>query len=183
MLKKRTFVIALLLLLVGGMPVSAQNEGGDENKVKIISGWGVSAHSRYKDIRPLALDLNLGLEFAKRFYVFASNEDYLGLYRADGEKNYFNTYNLGGGISYSLINKAKDSNGNLHSLAVKGSVTTSVGNTDWKNTAYTAGLYYRIAHVSAIGAPRIGIGYRYLKSRTTGISDYSGPFVSVGFGY
>ena len=63
---------------------------------------------------------------------------------------------------------------------VRASVTNSIGNADWKHTAYNVDvIWYGNANNKKL-RPYLGIGFKHVKSHTAGIPDYNGVYATVG---
>lgn len=185
MLNLRFYIIMLLLIFWGSLHVKAQNEDG-----KVIDffdrAWvelGFSSQSKYHEIKPYATNFNFGFDLTKRLYIFISDENYLGLLKKDNNRDYFKAYNFGGGIGFSFLKNTIDQTDKESSIDVKTSITTSLGNADWKNTAYSVGLYFRRGYSCTNIKPYIGIGYKFINSHAEDLSDHSSAFLTIGLRY
>lgn len=169
---KKLFII--ILLLQCSASISAQ---GSRWLDKLYLDGAMVVTSKSKGFTTIGPDFQLGYKFIPSVYAFVAYNGGISLYKKDGVKDYFKSENLGGGLGYRYYLNGVDKS----SLDFKASVTTSVGSVDWKNTTYSVGAYYRLPS-RGVGV-EFGLGYRYMDSRTTGISSRGGIFGSIGFSF
>lgn len=143
------------------------------------AGVGLPQH----DVTPVFAGVNLGYEFAPRVYAFARAEMNTGLYEKDGDRTFNSAGNLGAGLGYRLLGGGKCSacRSLKECLDVRVMAGSSIGHADWKQTFYDAGLEYYYRGSRFFCTPTIGLGYRYVDSRTTGLRNYGSAYVSIGF--
>lgn len=167
---------AVLIIMCLFMCVSSFAQENSEKKSFWDKYWaeiGAGSSGKYHKLKPYTSDVNFGLDITKRFYMYISDENILCLRKKDGERNYFKSYNFGGGVGYSIFAFKSESKDSGLNIDMKAQVTTSVGNADWKNTAYTIGMYYRFTYSCTDFQPYFGFGYKYIDSRETGLSNHS----------
>jgi len=169
---KKLFII--ILLVQCSLSISAQSSRWWD---KLYLDGSTVVTSKSKGFTTMGLDFHLGYKFIPSVYAFVAYNGGISLYKKDGVKDYFKSENLGGGVGYRYYLNGIDKS----SLDFKASVTTSVGNVDWKNTTYTVGAYYRLPSRGV--ATQLGLGYRYMDSRTAGVSSRGGIFGSIGFSF
>lgn len=172
-MKKALFLFLLAFLV---LPMSAQEKEGNSFLDKCVIEVGINGGFKNKGYVPLSLNVNLGYQFAPRFYVFLKEEGMLHLYDKDGTKTYLKSEDLGGGIGVRLTNPKTCSDG----VDFRISVTNSIGNADWKHTTYDAQVIWYANHETKRVSPYIGIGFKHINSHTTGIPNYNGVYVTAG---
>ncbi len=177
MFMKRLLFVLMAALLV--LPMSAQ-EHGTETRCsfldKCLFEVGVSVGMENKGYTPLMMNANLGYNFGSRFYGFVKAEGVLGLYDKDGVKTYTKSPSFGGGLGFRLTNP-KNSSDNFD---IRASVTNSIGNADWKHTAYKVNVIWYGNVSTRKTSPYLGIGFKHVKSHTAGIPNYNGIYAIVG---
>ena len=162
--------IVLLLLFVGSMTMMAQSE----SKTSVIKAerWMASGTCSFGfddgGMHTRSFSMRSGYEVLPNFKPFLNLETQIGLYHKGMKKDYYNTANIGLGANYSIITQ----------IEVHGLVGTSLGNLGWKYHVWEAGISIGFRHKSS---QTIGFGYRYVHSKTDGIADYKGPFISIGY--
>ena len=162
--------LMLLFVLFAAMSVNAQSE----NKVAELMAkhWVSSGTFSFgfdrAGMHTRSYSLRSGYEVLPKFVPFYQLETQIGLYHKGQEKDYFNTVNMGLGARYNLIPQ----------IGVHGLWATSLGNRGWKYNLYEVGVTLKGSRKQS---QTLGFGYRFVDSRTKGIDDYKGFFVSVGF--
>ncbi len=189
---KRLVMIVCLLTAVWGAVWSeagAQCTAGKSETCtkpftrKWYFGANVGAGLPQHDVTPVFGGVNVGYEFAPRLYAFARAEVNTGLYEKDGERAWNSAGNLGAGLGFRLLG-AKGccgSRGVKDCLDLRAMAGSSIGHADWKQTFYDAGLEYYFRGREFGCTPTIGLGYRYVDSRTTGLRNYSSVYMTIGF--
>ena len=89
---------------------------------------------------------------------------------------YNQAINLGGGLSYTILPPTIENN---DAFELRASVTSTIGSSDFKNTAYKLGLYW-VGNPKARFTPVVGVGYSFHDLRTKGLNNYHGLYVSIG---
>lgn len=174
---KRLLFVLMAILLV--LPMSAQEQGTEARSGfldKYLLEVGVSVGMENKGYTPLMMNVNLGYNFTSRFYGFVKAEGVLGLYDKDGVKTYTKSPSLGGGLGFRLTNPKTSSD----NFDVRASVTNSIGNADWKHTAYNVNVIWYGNVSKRKTRPYLGIGFKHVNSHTAGIPNYNGIYATVG---
>lgn len=142
----------------------------------VILELNAGAGTAKDGLSPLELGAKIGYRFIPRMYIFVHGGNTFGLYNEEHGQLYTKSATLGGGLGYTLW---RHSNIDIDLRASAGS---SIGNADWKQTVYDAGITFRIGRRSGIKA-LVGLGFRHASSRTAGIGTYNGFYGTVGFGF
>ncbi|MCR4773278.1 MAG: DUF481 domain-containing protein [Prevotella sp.] len=171
---KRTWLLIGLLLIGMVVPMMAQENKSfaDRLMFEINMGAGVKQHG----ITPITATFNAGVNVTKRFYAFASVEGMTGLYKNGAVKTYERAANIGGGLGYNLWTNKSGSD----ALDLKASATTTVGGSNWKNTAYTVQLVEYLGAKNSSVKPFFGLGYRYIDSHHSAFANYGNVYVTIG---
>lgn len=191
-IKRPNFFLLLLaaLLAMSVTPSMAQEKTGSSADVKpsmeqtksssfldkLMLDMNFGAGTKCSDVTPLILNMNFGYRFLPRAYAFVRYDGLFGMgEKHEGVRTYTKSTSLGGGLGYTF------SRVDMVDTDLRGSVTSSVGDVDWKHVAYDVTLLFKI------GPSRskfyVGIGYRHVSSRTAGISGYNGVMGTLGFGF
>ena len=150
---------------------STSSTGSSKFVDRLVLELGVTAGTSYKDLRPLELNVNAGYRFIPRMFAFIHAGTEYGLYNGDNKvKTYTHSQLLGGGLGYTFY-KEKYLN-----IDVRCMVSSSIGNADWKQTVYDAGVTFNIRGFV------VGLGYRHINSRSSMIKDYNGMYGTIGIG-
>lgn len=139
----------------------------------------VTGSTTNKDTRLMSLGGKVGFDITPNLYVFAKGEGLMALRDANGMKSYGNGANLGGGLGVRFL-KINFSNGKSSfesDMSVYAMMAASVGNTDWKQTVYEAGLKWKLGKRLA---PTLGLGFRHTNSHTVGVPNHNGMVGSIG---
>jgi hypothetical protein len=171
-MKKIVFVLAAMFVAT---TVSAQEDKDStpvfENcSLELKSLYGIKQHG----MQPLNLDLQMGYEFANRWTLLACAEASHTLMERDGVKSYVKDISLGGGLAYAWYDGAKDR------FDLRLQVLRTIGSADWKHTTFDIGTTWYGKPNKSVIAPLIGIGFRYEKSKTSGIPNWYGMYATVG---
>ena len=166
-------IIFTLLMCLAPICASAQTSFAQNVYVNIST----EAMMKSKDYEGIGANFQLGYKIIPSLYAFADFDGGALTYEKDGLKNHSKLSNLGGGLGYRFF--LNDTG--LSSIDLKASITTTLGDVDWKSTNYKAGAYLRLS--SSKVAPQIGLGYVYCDSRTNGISSRGHVFASIGFSF
>lgn len=185
-MKKSIFT---LILTMSALMMQAQETGNSYKTTyqsqsvieRFKSDITTSAVCENKGRRMLSFGGNIGYEFLPKIYAFAHGESVTGLHNIGGMKTYTNTCNIGGGLGYKLFissvtgkSPSRDNSIDIYAL-----MAASVGNTEWKQTVYEAGLKWKITKGIS---PILGLGFRHTNSHTAGVSNHNGIICSIGFG-
>ena len=157
-----------------------------ENRTNTING-PLSKHFMFdidfggglpnKGMKQLTFSGQVGYKIIPRMYVFVKGEGMTGLHKADnGMKTWTQGSGLGGGIGFRLVDVVG------LGIDLKGTVLTTVGNADWKNTSYEGKVVFSMGTKLPI-RPTFGIGFRHTDSRTAGIADYNGMVATIGISF
>ncbi|WP_288055315.1 hypothetical protein [Xylanibacter rodentium] len=186
-MKKRTLLAFMAITLCTGM--QAQETGNSYKTTyqsqsvieRFKSDITTSAVCENKGHRMLSFGGNIGYEFLPKIYAFAHGESVTGLHDIGGMKTYTNTCNIGGGLGYKLFISSITGKNPSHdnSIDIYALMAASVGNTEWKQTVYEAGLKWKITKGIS---PILGLGFRHTNSHTAGVSNHNGIICSIGFG-
>ncbi len=176
-------VIMSLLLMATSSVFAFGQTSSDTTKLNTIDRLVVDAYYarsfNQHNTKNLALGIDLGYKVLSRLSVLFCSEYRVGLYKGDGN-GYIESSNIGGGLSFSLV-APKYCTKWSETLDLVGKVTTSVGNLNWKNTAYDIGLRWHWGSKKAIGPmPFLSMGYTHINSHTTGICDYNLVYGALG---
>lgn len=187
---KRLVMMLCLLAAAWGAgqgEASAQCSAGDAAKCQyqpvrkwqfgVNGGVGLPQH----DVTPFFYGVNAGYEFVPRLYVLGRLEVVTGLYEKDGERTWSQAGNLGAGLGYRLLGAKPSKRGVADCLDLRVLAGASVGHATWKQTFYDAGLEWYCRGRRFSVTPTIGLGYRYVDSRTTGVRNYGSAYLSIGF--
>lgn len=143
------------------------------------SNFEASAASGIKDggIKPIDFSFKYHIDILPKFYVSITAEDNISLHKDNGVKTYYKGISMGGGLGIRLLNSTKS----IHALDIRLMSLGSIGGSDWKRTTYDASLaWYMKSHRFS---PVIGLGYRYIDSRTNSIGNYGSAYLSIGLRY
>lgn len=66
-------------------------------------------------------------------------------------------------------------------MLVRAKAMGSLANPDWKRTTYDASLAWYMN--AGKFSPVVELGYRFLDSRTKGVANYGGAYLSIGLRY
>lgn len=184
-MKKLLLVLFTLSVIAFAAPFSAaaQVVTGVTPEKAVPAFWrnvvlelDASIGTKHDGMAPLELGANLGYRFIPRMYAFVHGGNLMGLYDKDHGRRYTKSAVLGGGLGYTLWRtEAMD-------VDLRGMVTAAVGDADYKHVAYDAGLRFRVNTGGALKV-NIGVGFRHVSSRTSGIGTYNGLFGTLGFGF
>ena len=96
-------------------------------------------------------------------------------------KTYYQGTAIGGGLGYRLLTDKEEKGllGSKDALDVRALFTTTIGKPDWKYNQYSIGLTLYGYDKGKI-RPTVGVGYRYIDSRTAGIRSQSTIFFELG---
>lgn len=175
MKKVLLFFVCISLVL----PMSALEQASESHSSfldKCLLEVGVSVGMENKGYTPLTMNANLGYNFTPRFYGFVKAEGVLGLYDKGGVKTYTKSPSLGGGLGFRLTNPKTSSD----NFDVRASVTNSIGNVDWKHTAYNVNVIWYGNASKKKSRPYLGVGFKHVKSHTAGVPNYNGIYATVG---
>ena len=172
-MRKLFFIISILVSTT--MAMQAQNKLGYfiEDNIQI----GAKQHG----MTTVMDNLLVGIEPVRNLKVFFDLQGSLGLYSKDGEKTYYQGTALGGGLGYRVFTDktGKGMLGNSDALDVRAAFTTTTGNSEWKYNQFSAGFTLYGCDKGKI-CPTVGLGYRYINSRTPGIRNQSSIYIELG---
>jgi len=139
----------------------------------------LSVVTKSHGLTPQSFQLRLGCQdVVPKLNIYFNAE--LAQSKGKEEKGFgfhYSSNNLGGGISYRLLNSNKGLFLPFNTLNVHFTCGTTVGNALWKNTLYEAGL--------SLGChkrftPILGIGYRWMHSENDCLEHLHGLVFSMG---
>lgn len=130
-----------------------------------------------KGITPVDFSFKSQVEFVSISYLFVTVEDNISLYKNKEVKTYYNGVSLGGGLGVKLLDSVKS----IHALDVRAKALSSVGCPSWKRSSYDISLAWYLR--SYRFSPVVELGYRFIDSHTSGLSNYGNAFLSIGFRY
>jgi hypothetical protein len=162
--------LAIILVLFTAMSVNAQSvkETSEVIAENLFVNGEFSFGFDHSGMHTRSYSHQVGYKVTRNFYPLIHVGTMIGLYHRGEEKDYFNTANIGAGVGFSIIPQL-----DVHAL-----YNTSMGNRGWKYNTYEVGLTLKGKTRSS---ETYGFGYRYVNSRTEGVDDYKGLFVSIGF--
>jgi hypothetical protein len=168
--KKLIWIVLTLVSLV--CKLNAQSFS-DRLHFEASAGTGIKMH----DMTPFDYSFKLNVDVAPRFYVSVVTETEKSLYKDDKVKTYFNGESFGGGIGYNFY----DNNNSSHVLGIRTKILNSIFKADCKRTTYDVFLswYTKTRKFS----PVIELGYRYIKSRSEELRNYSNVYMTLGIRY
>lgn len=164
-----TRLLSIILVVVSTLlPVRLPAQDSTKPHIPLYVTVGADAGTSSHDVSPMAFNAALGWRFQPRMYLFAQVSGIIGLDNRLNQHAYSRTANIGGGVGFNLLPDKFLFSG----LDLKCSVTTSVGNYEWKNTAYKVGITIPLARKSLI-KPALDLSYTYYDSRTSVIPNVS----------
>lgn len=170
-------IFSLFLLVLSVLPIKAQEEKKTSSFMdKCLVEVGVNGGFKNKGYAPLTMNVNFGYHFVPRLYAFAKVEGMLHLYDKDGTKTYLRSQDLGGGLGVVLTNPKVNSD----AVDLRVSLTNSIGNADWKHTAYDVNVIWYVRHAHKRCTPYLGVGFKHINSHSAGIPNYNGVYVTAG---
>lgn len=137
---------------------------------------GMNINTPHKGVMPVGteIDLNYGI---KRFSVHAVVNTDFYIPKEGFTDGYNKVINLGGGIGFELLPREEGFN---NIFEIRGQVTSSIGSSDLKNTAYQVGLYWYPKTSRRKLVPLVGAGYSLKDFSNHGLATFHGGFVSFG---
>lgn len=130
-----------------------------------------------KGLMPFGANIDLNYTFVKNLALHAVVETSYFIPKEGVTSKYNKANNLGGGLSYTLFPQIND---NLGDFELRASVTTSVGSSDFKNTAFNVGVNWHSHTDYHKLVPVIGVGYAFKDFSAKGMSNYNGAYLTVG---
>lgn len=176
----KKIIITSMMVLFGVMGAMSQNDSSSfyEKSLgeRFFMDIKMKAASKDNSTNMVGVGAELGFEITPRLFATANYEGVWNMKEAGGARTWWQTNNIGGGLGYKFY-LAKNEKSLLQSAALKASLLTSIGGVDWKQTVYEVG-----AELEGKGKykPVIGFGYRHTNSRTTGLPDHNGFYMSIG---
>lgn len=150
--------------------------GEDTKLSKIVFDLNLDAGTSCNNMAPVTLNVSIGYRFIPRLYAYARIGGMLGLYSTkDGDaRAYTRSPAAGGGIGCNVFRIGRTD------IDLTGTVTSSIGNADYKHVAYeaTALLRFRLDKAEL----HIGLGFKHISSRSSGFNGYNGLIGTIGIG-
>lgn len=175
--------ILSLVLLAGAMVsplcIKAQSTDTDGSKKQSPFHYELSANllGKYKQIQPLGISIDVSYTFAKIFSAHAVLDNTFYIPQYGTTSNFNHATNLGGGLGVELFPTDHSVPGKME---LRGFVTTTVGRSDYKNTAYNLGIYWYGSSSLSSGRPVVGLGYTIRDFSNRSLPTYYGPYASFG---
>lgn len=169
---KKFIYAAALLLMLATVKTHAQTFM-DRVHFEFSAGTGMEN----KGITPVDFSFKSQVEFVSIAYLFVTVEDNISLYKNKEVKTYYNGVSLGGGLGVKLLDGVKS----IHALDVRAKALSSVGCPSWKRSSYDISLAWYLR--SYRFSPVVELGYRFIDSHTSGLSNCGNVFLSIGFRY
>lgn len=169
---KKFIYAAALLLMLATVKTHAQTFM-DRVHFEFSAGTGMEN----KGITPVDFSFKSQVEFVSIAYLFVTVEDNISLYNNKEVKTYYNGVSLGGGLGVKLLDGVKS----IHALDVRAKALSSVGCPSWKRSSYDISLAWYLR--SYRFSPVVELGYRFIDSHTSGLSNCGNAFLSIGFRY
>lgn len=169
-MKRRLMICLMLLAAIAVRAQSGEAAASEKNSFAqhFYAVWRCGAGLKNHGMETRNFNVQAGYEVLPRLNPFIQAEGLLGLYHRGDTKTYFNTTNIGAGLSYGII----------PDIDVYGMWGTSVKSNGWKYNAYEAGLMLK-SHGK--GSVAVGIAYKFVDSRSAGVDDYKGIVFTAGF--
>lgn len=162
-------ILSIIIVVVSTLlPARLLAQESMQSHIPLYVSVGAEAGTASHDVSPMAFNAALGWRFQPRMYVFAQVSGLIGLDNRLNQHTYSRTTNIGGGIGYNIL----PNHFLISGLDLKCSVTTSIGNYEWKNTAYKIGVTIPLAKKSVI-KPALDLSYTYYDSRTSALPNVS----------
>ena len=168
------FILAVAVL--ASSEVFAQS-AETKNAIPLHIEASLGAGTPCKDIMPIDVNIYLNYTFAKKFSLHAITSTSYFLPKEGLVSNYNRVTNMGGGIGYTFLPQKND---NLGDFELRASVTTSVGSSDFKNTAYQLGIHWYGHTEKHHIVPIVGVGYSFRDFSNKNLSNYNGAYFSLG---
>lgn len=141
--------------------------------VEMYAGTGAKSNG----MQPMSFGVNIGYELTKRLYMYGSVGGNISLYEKGDAKTFYRSPFAGGGVGVKLIDTDKITD--WPATDIRLAVTNSIGNADWKHTIYDASVILYKPKAKGI-SPTISLGYKYMKSHSTGIKNYGSIYGTIG---
>ena len=168
-------LMMMLLLVSSAIGIQAQES---EKKSSLLDGLSFEIKTVYglkqHNMNPLNLNMQLSYSYTDRLSLLISAERNYMLFNENDNKWYMNATSLGGGMAYVWM---KDKH---HNFDIRLQVLNTIGNSQWKHTAYDIGLNWYEKQEKRTCSPFMGIGFRYQKSHTSDMRDWCGFYATVG---
>lgn len=179
---KRRMTVFVLMLMAIAIDASAQdvvlNKCGRPAKldtVLLILDVDHVFSIRNKGMSMHGYDFNFGLK-CKRVELFGTYERMSHHLGKDGVKIYMNTNTLGVGVGYDIQQNKKRTS----FTPVRFRMAWPVGHPDWNNNYYDLSIHHiHAANSKAIGL-NLGVGFRYVNSRSELSPNHGFVYWSVG---
>ncbi len=186
--------LLLLFLMLAGLPLAAQEPqpapaaepaGFRQQPLARRFSFAVSGAvgARHRNVTPLFAGIDIGFEFVPRVFVFARAEALAGLHEADDVRTYALSKSLGGGLGVRLLGRWQDAyaTSSSQSIDLRASVGSTYGSNDWNYMLYDANLTWYNRGLLRGCSPTLGLGFRYMDSRTSGVRSYRNVYLAIGF--
>lgn len=149
-----------------------------EKKLPLYMDINVGHSANFSDKTTANLGFDLNYTFAKRFSAHAVVDASHFIPKSGIINNFNTTTNVGGGLGY-IFHKA-DSDW-ADDLLIKASVTRSMGNVYYRNTACKIGFHSNVSRIAGASAGlTYGIGYTMVNFDNKAEKTFHGAYVSIG---
>ena len=170
--------ILLFLALAQMTLLNAQTTNHESDFGNLFLEGSVVRGLKSDGISPVGAQIGIGYNVTSRFYPMITAEYLSGHYNESGMKTFYDSGNIGFGLGYTFLRGKNDYLSFLQNADLRVNVGTTIGHVDWKYNYYGVELKMGFRKTNT---PVIGVGYRYMNSRTEGLSNYKGVFVTLGF--
>ena len=172
---KRMLYLAAMAVWASCCACAQEAEGIKSIPLNLEAGFGAGTQ---KDGRmPFMANLDLSYDILRNVSIHAVSQVSYYMPKNGSTMKHNKETSLGGGVACVLFPSEKSIKGDFEARA---SVTATVGSSDFKNTAYSIGLYWHGDTRKWNLTPVIGVGYTLRDFSKKGMDNYQGMFVSIG---
>lgn len=176
----KKYTIALLLGCASAVSINGQEVDSPSqvcNRILLDARYTVAGKNG--GITPQTISLRMGYKPLPKLGVFTNIEGTIGLGdNVDGYGHYYGSNSIGGGLSYQILNSREGFLPGFRTLDIHATCGTTIGHRAWKYNLYEAGVTVGFWNRNS---PVLGVGYRILHSRSAGVDNHKGIFLSIGF--
>lgn len=184
----------LLFLTLAGLPLAAQETlpsaaaaPADFRQQPLVRRFSFAVSgavgASHRNVTPLFAGIDIGFEFVPRVFVFGRAEALAGLHEVDDVRTYALSKSLGGGLGVRLLGRWQDAyaTSSTQALDLRASVSSTYGSNDWNYMLYDANLTWYSRGLLRGCSPTLGLGFRYMDSRTSSVRSYRNVYLAIGF--
>lgn len=173
----RKFTTTLFIFLCALTAGAQSNSKGSSNFANRFSlEVATVGSSTSKDMNQIGFKANIGYDIIPQLFVFAQIEGEKYLYKSGDVKTHFSSNTLGGGLGTILFD-TKDDKGSMGTIDARFAVGTTVGNPELKATTYDLSINWKILRGIS---PTLGLGYRHINTRTSGMPKMNVVYGTLG---